>query len=73
MIKVFGKPSCPNCVTAKSLLQSKGVFYEYFDVSVNQDALEFVKSKGAKSVPVVFDEDEMIGGFNELKKYLETA
>lgn len=69
MIKIYGKPNCPNCETAKNMLESKGIFYKYFDVSVNEEALSFVKSIGAKSVPVVFDEDELIGNFIQFKHY----
>jgi len=41
MITIYGKTNCPSCTTAKSVLDAKGVSYEYkqLDVDFNVDQL----------------------------------
>lgn len=68
---IYGKPQCPNCDIAKNLLKSKGIVFEYKDISKSQEDLLFLKNLGAKSVPVVFIEGQLIGGLNELKDYVK--
>lgn len=70
-VVVYGKPRCPNCDIAKTLLKSKSLPFTYKDISVNADDLLFLKNLGAKSVPVVFIEGQLIGGLNELKGYVK--
>lgn len=68
---VYGRDNCPYCVKAKELLDSRGLQYEYIDVSENQDAREFIKSIGCTTVPQVFyDDDVYIGGYTELVKWV---
>lgn len=70
-INVYGKPSCPKCDMAKALLARSGVDYEYIDLTQDQDAMDMVKSKGAKEAPFVMKGDNVIGGFTELQGYLK--
>ena len=70
-VVVYGKPRCPNCDIAKTLLKSKSLPFTYKGISVNGDDLLFLKNLGAKSVPVVFIEGQLIGGLNELKDYVK--
>ena len=70
-VVVYGKPRCPNCDIAKTLLKSKSLPFTYKDISVNAGDLLFLKNLGAKSVPVVFIEGQLIGGLNELKDYVK--
>lgn len=69
MFQVYGKPNCPDCLVAKGILESRNIFYEYYDVSTNQEALAFIKALGVRSVPVVFEEDKMIGGLSSLRDH----
>lgn len=68
---IYGKPQCPNCDIAKNLLKSKNIDFEYKDISKNQEDLLFLKNLGAKSVPVVFIQGQLLGGLNELKRALD--
>lgn len=69
---IYGKPNCPNCVTAKQLLDSKGIPYEYIDVSVNATALEFLREQDFRSVPAIYKQGyTRVGGLAELKKFLK--
>ena len=38
-IKVYGADWCSDCVTAKKFLNSKGVDFEYIDITDNQQAI----------------------------------
>ena len=46
-VVVYGKPRCPNCDIAKTILKSKSLPFTYKDISVNADDLLFLKNLGA--------------------------
>jgi glutaredoxin len=67
---VWSKPSCPFCDQAKALLKLKDIAYEekvIGDGYMKEDLLEAVP--GARSVPQILIDDQLIGGFQELKQY----
>ena len=69
---VWSKNQCPFCDQAKNLLKLKGIEYEERNVSTNwtkDQLLEAVPT--ARTVPQIFLDDKLIGGFQELKKYFE--
>ena len=54
-VVVYGKPNCPYCDKAKSILEGKGIEYNYVDISVDGEAYYFIKEeKGLKTVPQIF-------------------
>ena len=70
---VWSQPNCPGCNTAKALLAQQG-----YDVEVKMlDGTELTKEDlfravpGARSVPQVFINGELVGGLNELVKVLK--
>jgi glutaredoxin 3 len=68
---VWSKDFCPFCVQAKTLLESRGIEYE--ERNVNQDwtreqLLEAVPN--ARTLPQIFLDQELVGGFTELRKKL---
>jgi len=66
-IEIFCTPTCPYCVRAKSLLESKNVEYE--DISVDQDPErheEMIKRSNRTSVPQIFIDDDHVGGCDDL-------
>jgi glutaredoxin 3 len=69
---VWSKDQCPYCVQAKSLLESKGIEYEERNIMhgtwTKEQLLEAVPN--ARTVPQIFLDEELIGGFNELRKKL---
>ena len=70
---VWSKDQCPYCVQAKALLESKGIEYEERNVSqdwTREQLLEAVPT--ARTVPQIFLDEELIGGFNELRTRLTT-
>lgn len=84
LYKIYGNKSCDQCSQAVALLQSKGKNFEYIDLMLEENSthLQRMKDMGAKSVPQIFMSDKgeegspsvgeaLIGGFTELKSYLE--
>ena len=68
---VWSKDSCPFCVQAKALLESRGIEYEERNVSqdwTREQLLEAVPT--ARTLPQIFLDGELVGGFTELRKKL---
>ena len=69
---VWSKYQCPYCDQAKALLKQKGIAFEERKIGdgwTKEDLLEAVPT--ARTVPQILLGEELIGGFTELKKYLE--
>jgi glutaredoxin len=79
MIEIYGKPQCNYCEQAKILLELKKIPYQYIEVvataATTGDQIsreDFVeKFPSAKMVPQVVVQGQHLGGFAELKHYLE--
>jgi glutaredoxin 3 len=68
---VWSKDSCPFCVQAKALLESRGIEFEERNVSqdwTREQLLEAVPT--ARTLPQIFLDEELVGGFTELRKKL---
>jgi glutaredoxin len=68
---VWSKYQCPYCDQAKALLSNKGIAYEERKIGdgwTKEDLLEAIPT--ARSVPQIFLDDQLIGGFTELKQKL---
>ncbi|MCL2566653.1 MAG: glutaredoxin 3 [Alphaproteobacteria bacterium] len=68
-VEMFTKTTCPYCTKAKNLLNMKGVknIIEYnieTDPSKRRDFLQ--RTQGAKTVPQIFINDVLVGGFDNL-------
>jgi glutaredoxin len=71
---VWSKNSCPFCVQAKSLLTQKGIEFEERNIETDwskEQLLEAVPT--ARTLPQIFLDDQLIGGFNELRKHLQES
>jgi glutaredoxin len=68
---VWSKYHCPYCDQAKALLKQKGIEFEERKIGdgyTKEDLLEAVPT--ARTVPQIFLDNELIGGFTELKEKL---
>jgi glutaredoxin len=68
---VWSKYNCPYCDQAKALLKMKGIAFEEKKIGdgyTKEDLLEAVPT--ARTVPQIFLDEELIGGFTELKNKL---
>jgi ribonucleoside-diphosphate reductase alpha chain len=64
---IYGKPNCPECAMAKNLLNSRGVEYEYVDISTTgKSAAEITGRPDVRSLPQVYLNGEYVGGFKAL-------
>lgn len=69
---VWSKYHCSFCEQAKALLTQKDISYEEKKIGdgfTREDLLEAVPN--ARTVPQIFLDDKLIGGFQELKQYLK--
>ena len=67
-VEIFSTKKCPFCRRAKRLLAAKGVEYtEYqIDADPKHAAAMAERTNGAKTVPQIFVNGELIGGMDEL-------
>jgi glutaredoxin len=68
---IWSKYHCPYCDQAKALLTQKGIQFEERKIGDGytiEVLLEAVPN--ARTVPQIFINEELIGGFTELKSYL---
>ena len=70
-VQILTTPTCNYCVAAKHLLQSQGIPYQEFDLTLGGDqALEMLSRSGQRTVPQIFINERPIGGFTELSDLL---
>ena len=60
-IVVYGKPDCPYCDKAKSILEGKGLEFNYVDVTEDKEAHNFIREQGFETVPQIFINDKYHG------------
>lgn len=71
---LWSRYHCPYCDKAKSLLELKGVDFEERKIGdgwTKEELLEVVPT--ARSVPQIFIDNQLIGGYTELEKYFKEA
>lgn len=69
---VWSKDSCQQCDQAKSLLTLSNIEYEERNINQSWSKEQLLEAvPNARSVPQIFIDDKLIGGFKELRKYLE--
>lgn len=69
---VWSKYHCPFCDQAKALLTQRGIAFEEKKIGdgyTKEELLEAVPN--ARAVPQIFIDDQLIGGFQQLREYLE--
>lgn len=81
MFTVYSKPACSFCDQAKSLLKSKDLSFNEVIIDVGQPkdpaktymTVQELKAKlpTAKTVPQIYHGETHLGGFHELKNYLQ--
>ena len=69
---VWSKDNCTFCDQAKALLEQRNIAYEERKIGYGysrEDLLEAVPT--ARTVPQIFVNNNHVGGFTELRKYIE--
>ena len=69
---VWSKDHCPYCVQAKNLLNSKNIEFEERNINHNYTREQLLEAvPNARTVPQIFIDDKLIGGFTELRQHLQ--
>lgn len=69
---IWSKYNCPYCDQAKALLKNKGIPFEEKKIGdgyTKEELLEAIPT--ARTVPQIFLDDKLIGGFQELNEHLK--
>jgi glutaredoxin 3 len=75
MITVYSKNNCPFCDRAKNLLKLKGIEFEERNITTGDWTKEQLMESvpGARTVPQIVINGQLIGGFNELQQHLQNV
>jgi glutaredoxin 3 len=67
-VEIYTKIFCGYCVRAKRLLESKGVAFEEYDISLGgpKRAEMLQRASGRSTVPQIFIGDRHVGGSDDL-------
>ncbi len=67
-VELYTTTYCPFCTRAKNLLKSKGVAFVEIDVTEDDElrAKMIEMSGGRRTVPEIFINGKIVGGFDEL-------
>jgi NADH-dependent peroxiredoxin subunit F len=68
-ILIYTKRWCPFCAKTKALLRAKGLEWREFDVTHDERLQqEMLERSGRRSVPEVFLEGDLVGGYDDLAR-----
>jgi glutaredoxin 3 len=67
-VVIYSSSSCPYCIMAKELLESKGIDYKELRIDIHPELVAEVvkKSGGKRTVPQIFIGDYHVGGYDDL-------
>lgn len=67
-VEIYTKWGCPYCVSAKALLDKKGVTYTEYDVTMGGEKRDEMRARvpGATTVPQILIDGTGVGGSDEL-------
>lgn len=69
---VWSKDNCPFCDRAKALLTQRGIAFEEKKIGKEYSREELLEAvPNARTVPQIFINNQLVGGFTELRTYLE--
>jgi len=72
IITMYTKSNCPNCVTAKQLLQSRNMPFIEIDIETGNRFANFVANyPEARQMPQIFIGDQRVGGLAGLQAALD--
>ncbi|MFA9504226.1 FAD-dependent oxidoreductase [Natrinema sp. H-ect1] len=74
-VEIYTKTDCPYCEKAKDLFDSKGIEYETYNVTDDDELFEEMveRADGRQTAPEVFIDDELIGGWDDTSALNETG
>jgi glutaredoxin len=67
-VEIITGEHCGYCDGAKQILNIRGI--EYKEISVmNEEGMKIMTEHNLRSVPQIFIDDKLIGGYNDLKRW----
>ena len=74
-VEIYTKENCPYCVKATDLFDAKGIEYETYNVTGDEERFEEMveRANGRKTAPEVFIDDELTGGWDDISALNETG
>ena len=71
---VYSKRNCSYCVRAIELLESKGLTHDVKKIDEDQSLFLELRQRAPsmRTMPVIFRNDQLVGGYQDLFQYLET-
>ena len=72
MYTIYSKPNCSYCLQAKQLLEMEQLPFEYKNLGTHYSLDELMTlAPNAKSLPQVFKDGVLVGGYSDLVEYLK--
>jgi len=71
MLKMYSKGDCFYCNQARDMLINKNMMFEEIKVDQDMESRQWLVEQGFRSVPQIWNYDKHIGGYQDLKKFLE--
>ncbi|MDC1124235.1 glutaredoxin domain-containing protein [Gammaproteobacteria bacterium] len=71
-VEIYSKSNCSYCVMAKNYFESKGIDYTLHDaedIGIFKQLL--VRNPAARTMPQIFINNELIGGYTDLLEWLK--
>jgi len=66
-IVIYGNETCAHCAAARMLLTKKRLSFDDIKISGDDElSAEMLRLSGSRSVPQIFINDQLVGGFDEL-------
>ena len=71
-ITIYTRDNCPNCVTAKRIMEAAGLKYADVDIEVGDRLKNFLAEfPAARQMPQIFINDQRVGGVDGLRAALK--
>ena len=73
-IKIYSTDSCPYCIKAKSYFTNQGLDYGEINLTNKfQEIDEIKKRTGHRTVPLIFVNDNFVGGYTDMMSKIESG
>ena len=70
MFTVYTQDGCSYCELAKITLTERNIEFEEINIRNNAQALAKLRLKNLRTVPQIWNEEQHVGGYDELRNYL---
>lgn len=74
-IVIYSKDYCPYCDSAKNYFKSRNIPFQEIDVTHDEALFQEMlrKSNGRRTVPEIFIDDKLVGGWDDLNALIQAG